>query len=282
MNGQIMPRSFAALFAVLSLLIEAPGISADETLPIFDAHVHYSEGAWVSYDPRAVIELMDRAGVTRALVSSTPDDGTLMLYKTNSARVVPELRPYRSSGDMIDWFRNPEVLAYVMDRLKSGIYRGIGEFHLLDESQVRTPQIARLVELAVGGDLVLHVHCDAGPVRALFALNPKLKILWAHAGVFASPAEIGALLDRYPTLWTELSLRALDIDPGAGLEPEWRALLLRHPTRFMIGTDTWTTSRWAEYVPLVQQHRAWLTQLPEAVAQNIAHRNAERVFGVHK
>ena len=277
-----MPRSFAALFAVLFLPIEAPAISTDETLPIFDAHVHYSEGAWLSYDPRAVIELMDRAGVTRALVSSTPDDGTLMLYKQDPRRVVPILRPYRSAADIHGWHQDPDVLAYVENRLQTGIYRGIGEFHLLDESQVETPQIARLVELAVDSDLVLHVHCDAGPVHALFALNPKLKILWAHAGVFASPAEISALLDRYPTLWTELSLRALDIDPGADLEPEWRALFLRHSTRFMIGTDTWTTSRWAEYGPLVQQHRAWLTQLPEAVARNIAHRNAERVFGVHK
>lgn len=272
--------SFLAL--LIAFLYTASTVSADEPLPIFDTHVHYSEETWVSYSPKAVMKLLDQAGVTRALVSSTPDDGTLMLYQEDSDRVVPILRPYRSSADMHDWIRNPDVLAYVEERLQHGIYRGIGEFHLLDERQVKTPQIRRLAQLAVERDIVLHVHADAGPVRALYAINPKLEILWAHAGVFASPQEIGELLDRYSRLWTEVSLRASDIAPNGRLDPAWRGLFLRHPERFMIGTDTWTTSRWPGYVDLVQEHRGWLAQLPERVAQNIAYRNAARLFGAGK
>lgn len=264
------------LVTILGLML-AP-VAAESVLPIFDAHVHYNEEALVSFKPKAVMTLMDQAGVTRALVSSTPDDGTLRLHQENSRRIVPILRPYRSQGDMYDWFRSEETLAYVEKRLQRRIYQGIGEFHLMDETQARTPQMARLIALAIERDIVLHVHSDAGPVRALFAADPRLKILWAHAGVFASSEEISELLDRYPKLWTELSLRAPHIAPNGRLDAAWRELFLRHPDRFMIGTDTWTASRWHEYQRLVQEHRRWLAQLPEHIAQHIAYRNAERIF----
>jgi predicted TIM-barrel fold metal-dependent hydrolase len=270
-----------AFGALLSFLGTPTGL-AGEALPIFDAHVHYSDPAWVSYAPRSVIDVMDRSAVTRALVSSTPDDGTLMLLREAPDRFVPFLRPYRSSGDMFDWVRNPEILRYLEKRLQTGRYRGIGEFHLMDEEQVRTPQVARIVELAVERDLLLFVHVDVAPVRALFAVNAKLEILWAHAGVFASPTTVGAMMDRYPKLWAELSIRVADIAPGGQLDPGWRALFLRHPTRFLVGTDTWTSSRWSEYLTLVEQQRAWLAQLPREVAQKIAYGNAERIFRVRQ
>lgn len=48
-----------------------------ETLPIFDAHVHYKEPAWAPYPPGTVLELTDKSGVAMALVSSTPGEGTI-------------------------------------------------------------------------------------------------------------------------------------------------------------------------------------------------------------
>ena len=266
-----------ALVTLLLTLVLAP-VVAEPVLPIFDAHVHYNEEALVSFKPKVVMALMDQAGVRAALVSSTPDDGTLRLHQESSRRIVPILRPYRSQGDMYDWFRSEEILVYVEKRLQRHIYQGIGEFHLMDEAQARTPQMRRLIGLATERDIVLHVHSGAGPVHALFAADPRLKILWAHAGVFASPEEIRGLLDRYPKLWTELSLRAPDIAPNGRLDAAWRELFLRHSDRFLIGTDTWATSRWHEYQQLVQEHRRWLAQLPEHVAQHIAYRNAERIF----
>jgi hypothetical protein len=50
-------------------------------IPICDTHVHYKQPAWSLYTPAEIIELMERAGVPRALVSSSPDEGTLMLYR---------------------------------------------------------------------------------------------------------------------------------------------------------------------------------------------------------
>jgi hypothetical protein len=253
----------------------APAAAAD--LPLFDAHVHYSMPDWnvVSVDRAMVI--LDRAGVRRALVSSTPDEGTLRLYERDPRRIVPELRPYRNRSDMASWARDPAVLAYVEERLQRGIYKGIGEFHLA-AADAPGPLVKRYVELAVGRGLVLHSHSDAEAVRHLFAHDARVRVLWAHAGMTAGPAEVGAMLDRYPNLWVELALRT-DVAPTGTLDPEWRALFLRHPDRFSVGTDTWVTSRWEELPRYLAEVRAWLAQLPPEVAERIAFANADRLYG---
>ncbi|MFQ5521231.1 MAG: amidohydrolase family protein, partial [Candidatus Methylomirabilia bacterium] len=238
---------------------------------------HYSENSWDRYAPEAILEILDRAGVRRALVSSTPDDGTLRLYEKAPSRIVPILRPYRTRADMAGWYRDPAVLAYVEGRLEKGVYKGIGEFHL-SAGQAATPMIKRLVELAVQRNLILHAHSDDQAVEELFALDQRVKILWAHAGMSAGPGTVGALLDRYPNLWVELALRT-DVAPGGQLDPAWRTLFLRHPQRFMVGTDTWIASRWDALPDYLDGVRAWLRQLPPDLASQIAYGNAARFFG---
>ncbi len=268
-----------AIVALAALLVPLACARAAERLPIFDTHVHYSRGAWETYPPARVIALMDEAGVPRALVSSTPDDGTLMLHREAPGRIVPILRPYRSSADMGDWVRSQEVLDYVLGRAARGPHRGLGEFHLFDAAEADTAQVRELARLAGDRDLVLHVHSGAGAIRRLFAMQPGLKIIWAHAGMSAPPEVVREMLDSHANLWTELSFRAADVAPGGEIDPAWRALLLAHPGRFMIGTDTYVTARWAEYPALVERHRHWVSQLPPEAARAIAHGNATRLFG---
>ena len=52
---------------------------AAKDLPLFDAHIQYKEPAWGPYPPEVVVKLMDENGVAMGLVSSTPDEGTIML-----------------------------------------------------------------------------------------------------------------------------------------------------------------------------------------------------------
>ncbi len=270
LNGVIL-GALLAFFASSTL-------PADTTLPIFDTHIHYNHDNWASFSPQAVLALLQQAGVTRALVSSTPDDGTLMLYRQDPKRIIPVLRPYRTPADRVDWFRSAEVLAYIEKRLAQNIYRGIGEFHLTDVGDAATDNIARLIQDAVKHELVLHVHSDAEAIRALFAIGPQVKILWAHAGMSAPPSLVAELLGNHPGLWAEISLRAGDIAPDGRLDAKWRALFLRHPDRFMVGTDTWATFIWSDYVEVVREHRDWLHQLPKDIAVKIAYDNAARLF----
>jgi hypothetical protein len=50
----------------------------------------------------------------------------------------------------------------------------------------------------------------------------------------------------------------------------------------MAGTDTWITPRWSALVENAEFTRGWLKQLPRGVAEMIAHRNGERLFGGKK
>ena len=251
-------------------------VAIAETLPVFDAHLHYNADSRAIYAPVAVIGILDRAGVTRALLSSTPNDGTQLLYAKYPDRFVPLLRPYRDDADRTRWFRDASLPAWLEQQLAGGHYRGIGEFHL-DGTQAGTSVLQRVVALAASRDLVLHAHADAAAVDGLYAVDPTVKILWAHAGMSVRPELIGQMLARYPTLAVELSLRD-DIAPGGRLDPAWRALFERHTERFLLGTDTWTPARWDTVGVNANDARRWLKQLTPAQAEAIAYRNAERLF----
>ena len=118
---------------------------------------------------------------------------------------------------------------------------------------------------------------DTATIEKLLAAYPGVRMLWAHAGMSASAETVGALLDRHPKLWVELALRT-DVAPGGTLDPAWRALFVRHADRFLVGTDTWVTSRWQVIGDATRAVQRWLPQLPADVAEKIAWRNGDRLF----
>ena len=267
------PRLLVA--AAATLLLAATSAAAQ--FPIFDAHIHYSKPDWSAYTPERALSILAQAGVRRAIVSSTPDDGTLLLYDRAPAGIVPFLRPYRTREDMGSWTRDPAVAAYVEERLnRRNVYRGIGESHFGAED-VEAPTVRRIAELAKARGLFLQCHIDETTVEKMLTAYPGVKILWAHAGMSSAAATVARLVDRYPMLWVELALRT-DVAADGTLDPEWRALFVRHPDRFMVGTDTWTTSRWEAVRPATAAVQRWLLQLPRDVAEQIAWKNGERLF----
>ena len=247
---------------------------------LFDAHIHYSQDAWVGYPVSSIQAILDRAGIARALVSSTPNEGTWQLYQAAPTRIVPELRPYRTRADLTRWFAEAESVALVEQELERGrgVYRGIGEFHLYGD-EAKTPIVKRVVDLAVENNLVLHAHSDAAAIENLFAINPRAKILWAHAGMSTPIATVEQLVARYPNLYVELALR-YDVASNGKLDPAWRALFARFPDRFLYGTDTWVTSQWDALPTLAANARGWLAELPADIADKIARRNFETLYGI--
>ncbi len=128
--------SGAAVFALM-LSVSISGSADDavkhigngvETLPLFDAHVHYKEPAWGPFPPATVVELMDRSGVAMALVSSTPDEGTIKLWEYAPNRVVPELRPYHGQAGSSNWTKAPGMFDYLVKRLSKYPHRALASF----------------------------------------------------------------------------------------------------------------------------------------------------------
>lgn len=263
------------LLACAGALAVAAAPRADE-LPIFDAHVHYSHDAWEQVPPAVAIDLLRRAGVRRALVSSSNDEGNQKLVAAAPELILPSLRPYRARGELSTWVRDESVVGYVEERLRRFRYVALGEFHLYG-ADADLPVPRRLVQLARGHDLVLHAHSDIDAVERLFAQWPDAKILWAHAG-FESPERVRALLRKHRNLWCDLAFRS---EHGAGgrVDPQWRALFLEFPDRFLVGTDTFTPERWPFIVEHARWSRAWLADLPAEVAERIAWKNGEALFG---
>jgi hypothetical protein len=249
-----------------------------QELPIFDAHIHYSQPDWAVYTPEAILSLFDKTGVRWAMVSSTPDDGTIRLYEKAPTRIVPVLRPYRTREDMGTWTMDVSILPYMQERLKRGIYKGLGEFHL-SATQANDPVVKELAALAQRQGLFLYAHTDAAGIEELLRRYPHVRWLWAHAGLGEPFDAVARVVDRNPTLMIELSLK-YEVAAGGALAPHWKDLFLRHPDRFMVGTDTWVTSQWDRYPAIQADVRAWLGQLPRDVAEKLAHRNAQKFVGL--
>ena len=260
--------------AVLACCGFAP-IALGAELPLIDVHIHYSQDAWQELSPKQAIATLRKAGLKRAVVSSSGDDGTLKLYAEAPDFIIPSLRPYRSRGEQSSWLQDESVLAYLEDRLKKHRYAAFGEFHAYG-ADADLPVMRQVVKWASQYKMYLHAHADAEAVQRLFAQDPKARVLWAHAG-FESPDRVREMLRRYPGLWADLAFRS---DPAiAGKVPaSWRAAFEEFPDRFMLGTDTYTPERWHYVEEHADWARRWLSSLPRELAERIAYRNAEALL----
>jgi hypothetical protein len=283
------PRRLAlALVLVLAVLAPAPlarsQADARAQRPIFDAHLHYNDEAQQPFPLARVLALFREHGVRTILATSRPNDGTRALVEaarrapSGAPRVVPFIRPYRTHDDRATWFRDPAIYALIESELRRDVdWRGIGEFHVFGAADARTPQVKRIVDLAVARGLWLHAHCDEAALEALYRHDPRARIVWAHSGFTVAPERLAQWLERHPTLVGELSYR-YDVTRDGKLDPAWRALFVRYRDRFVVGSDTWINPRWESYGEIMAFYRGWLAQLPDDVADDLAFRNGERLF----
>ena len=267
--------------------------------PLFDAHLHYNEEAWNGqagpHPLSDVLARMQRNGVRAVLANSRPNDGTRALAEAGAATtqagltVVPFVRLYRNRADYDSWFRDDTIYQMVQAELArgtpAGLYRGLGEFHLYDSANANGPVARQLMGLADSRGLAVLAHVDDVAIDLLMANTPskgqQTRLIWAHTGIGGTPvARVDALMARYPLLMGELSYRPGLTCDGGLLCPEWRALLLKYPTRFVIGSDTWVNQRWQYYDELMKGYRVWLGDLPPEVASGIAWGNGAALFGL--
>lgn len=258
---------------------EPIGKAVDE-LPIFDAHIHYKQPAWGPFPPERVLEMMDENGVAMGLVSSTPDEGTIMLWEHARTRIVPELRPYHGNWGSSNWLKAPDMEAYLEKRLAAYPHEGIGEFHVRVDDPEDRPLLEKVAAMAKKRNIPIHIHSDDQPVRLLYEIEPSLTIIWAHAGMISPPEVVYEMFKKYPTLYADTSYREGDILGGTrGIEPAWMRVIKKFPDRLMVGTDTWVNGQWERYSSLVKFNRVWLSYLPREIAEKIAYKNAEKLFG---
>lgn len=239
--------------------------------PLVDTHIHYSRDAWDNLPPPQAIAALREAGLERAFVSSSSDEGTQKLYTLAPELVVPVLRPYRARGELSSWLHDATVGDMLASLIAKNRYAGIGEFHV-SGTNADLPLLKRVVQLAEDNGLFLHAHADADAIERMFAQNPDALILWAHCG-FEAIHVVRDTLGKYPNLWADLAFRS-EHDEGGQVADDWRQLFQDFPRRFMLGTDTYAPERWYFVSIHANNNRAWLGDLPAELAKRIAYRNA--------
>jgi predicted TIM-barrel fold metal-dependent hydrolase len=292
------------------LAILAPAHGAAEVLPIIDAHSQFDEDASVA----GVIEYAARAGVTQVLLSARGRVTTgqvLELGATHPTCIVPSVR---TKGRAFDENR-PGYYTLIDEQFKEPAFKAMSEIILVHAPKGRrapeinvaadTPQVREAIRraMAKGWPIVLHyefrwlasaygtgvrakrmaelkslvsqhpqqpfalIHMaqlDAGEAADLLAAHPNVVFLTSHANTLAVNES------RQP--WTNMFA-------DRELAPEWKALVLRHPDRFVLALDNVWPEHWSErYVQQVQLWREALGKLPAEVAHAVAHTNAERLW----
>ena len=73
-----------------------------------------------------------------------------------------------------------------------------------------------IIKLAAQHKLPLQIHADPAVIDSVFELEPAQTVIWAHAGTFPYPDLVADYLQRYPSLYVDLSVRdgRLFVKPG--------------------------------------------------------------------
>ncbi len=270
-------REATLLMRLLVLTAISPGIALAGTDSFKDGHIHYNQDMWDMLPPDRAIHMLKEAGIERALVGSTPTLGTEKLYRQDPQLVVPIMMPYKDYRHRFYWFKDPELIDYLREQLARVPYVGFGEFHIFGDDMDSQP-VAQMIALAREKQLVLQPHTDLVGMGILLNKADDLVVIWAHGGFDVPIATLKSLLDRYPKLMIDLSFREGLLIDNQQLTEEWHEFLNAYSTRFLTGMDTYKTTRWADLPVLADRAKNWLDQLDKIAAENIAHKNFERLF----
>ena len=271
--------------------------------PVADMHLHYK---WTQQDvtsPADAIDVLEQENIVMGVVIGTPAELALVLQSRAPEKIVPIFSPYREGGDWHRWAYDNATVTRARAALSSGQYHGIGELHVIGgfaPSLEKAAVLKQLLALAVEFDVPVMIHTEFSRpdfMQALCRQFPDARILWAHSGAVLEPADVASVLEQCGNVWGGLGARdpwrfvgnPLTSEDGT-LLPAWKALLLKYPDRFMVGSDpVWPVDRldswdeadtgWQELGRFWQFHRSWLAQLRDNVARKIGGANAVALLG---
>jgi predicted TIM-barrel fold metal-dependent hydrolase len=313
-----VPLFLAACFAGAALAQpscpQAP--AAKYAGPLFDAMAQVE-----SRMAERVLPGMDRAGVSgmalfaRAHPKRSGEADVLALKRRYPERfVLGTPKPFDQRGDLSDGFVRRTVSA-----LDSGSYRFVGEILFAHADKAHGEQtmegerfvapegknvrrmLSTLAQRAVPVMLHWEVYNwqrDWPAFEALYAAFPDTTFIWPHAG-FGTAAQVETVLAVRRNVVVTLSKKEMDklsladeqleaelgpamVDACGAILAEWRQLLEKYPERFMFATDAHKDHRWLKYEQVIERWRSILGQLPDPLAQNVAWRNAERVYAARR
>jgi hypothetical protein len=287
-------KFFQSLFI---LIIPLGNVFASEIFA--DSHIHYNWDHRKETSPEQVVEILKQHNVGLTIVAGTPSELALELREKGGDWIIPFFSPYIHELGKRDWYLDEQVVKDAEQGLKDGLYYGIGEVHFMNGFKPKTDNriFLLLIALAEEYQVPMMIHIDSGneiTFQKLCQANPKVRMIFAHAGGNLRPDHIEKILNSCGNVWVDFAARdpwRYDgiSKPDHTLLPEWKKLVLKYPDRFITGTDpvwkvtrwsTWDTDDegWTHYQKLYDYHWAWLNDLPADVRKKIAWQNTQTLL----
>ena len=264
------------------------GVKANER-PLIDAHSHLDSEYLEQITTEDIIERLNRNKIDRILITSRDNNETLKLAKRIPGRIIPFASIYTAGADKANWFHSAEALEKLKQDLEIGQYQGIGELHLFAQNK-NSPIFKETIRLASEYSLPILMHGDSEVIEKIFTIDPNATVIWAHLGTNPRVDLLQPLLNRYPSLCIDTSVRDERmmgmLNRQGPLSKKllriWRTFLIYNQDRILIGMDAFSANRWKNYDQVVTNVRLWLDQLPTEVSRKLAYGNASRLFPVEK
>jgi predicted TIM-barrel fold metal-dependent hydrolase len=266
----------------------APAGAADYTGPLIDAHSHVPNATAID----AYVAAMKRHNVVKVVLL-----GVGGVQKDDAAWIAAAVKKYPDrvvAGQTVPDPTASQAAARLEEELGRTGARAVGEIHVRQVSRKidrnpADPGFLKLLEVAGRrkAPVVIHQELDSKASAALEAALkavPWATIVLAHGGS-ATPAALDGLLARHPNLVVDLSgmhfqrTPALATETGP-LDPAWKAVIEKHPERFVMGIDVWAARLFepAMLDKLMTWTRRILGQLTPETAERVGHRNAARLY----
>ena len=287
-----------------------PSLLIAAEIPIIDAHsqINFTE------DMDRVIRLMDKAGVSRTILSANIKKSAKRLLDFASrhpGRITPAVRTkgqpfYRNQqrfprslkiqAKQPGFGAMQEVLMYHAEKFNRARKSVAPEYAILpDDERVQT---ALGIALRKQWPLVAHIEfASTGSKRSLFmeqfeamaASHPDHPFVLIHMGQL-DVIGVRKLIERHSNVYFMTSratpiLKRLSKQPwsnlflGSKLAPEWKRLMTLYPKRFIFAIDNVYERHWGPYyLKQISLWRKALADLPTDVAHAIAYRNAEKLW----
>lgn len=243
----MMNLRFVVVIFLTSALISGAGVARGQddpnkpipisTLALIDAHNHLPRGVTLDL----LLERMNKSNVAKTVLMTvyygaanprgqgiSDEDLVLEFYKKSPERIIPFLGMQRPElGQPARW-RQPDetaekLLAFTESRLRTGTFRGIGEFILWHYAYslpsgatgnavkipADSPLMKRFLDLGSKYRVPVLLHHEIDPeslpvLKRMLDYGRSTTVILAHNCGRPDPATLKALLDEYRNLYCDL------------------------------------------------------------------------------
>ena len=262
-------------------------------------------------DLNSIVQHLDAAGVSKVILSARGKVKPNQIASLTNAHPERIIAAVRTKG----WAYAKNKKGYyklLNKQLGMPEFRAMAELILWHaakgnkapewEVPVATPQVQAALNATYkkGWPAVLHYEFAASGGRrgglmdeleALLAEKPDHPFVLTHMAQLELP-EVIRLIEKHKNIhfipsWSNAITATIGNQPwvnlfsGDKLAADWKALLIKHPDRFVLGFDNVWEDHWGDhYTSQVKLWQEVFKGLPEDVAHAIAHKNAERLWNL--